>query len=91
MKIENQIISFILFFIYGNIIYIINYLLNKYNKKLLIYPIILVMTISLIYLIYKVNGGIVHSYFIVILMLGIFISKVSVKYIKKKIIKLKKR
>ena len=91
MKIENQIISFILFFIYGNIIYVINYILNKYNKKLLIYPIILVMTISLTYLIYKVNGGIVHSYFIVILMLGIFISKVSVKYIKKKIIKLKKR
>lgn len=94
MNVYVQLKSFIISYIYGIIIYNIikyyfniNFKCNKYIKSFI--TIIFTLDIFIIYtcILYKINGGYLHLYFILIFILGIIngkpISKISVKYKKR--------
>ena len=97
MDYKLQIISFICSFLFGIFFYLtsfINYkLIYKYSTFLKYFiTLIYILDISLLYLLimYKVNYGIVHIYFILILFLGFWLSSIYFKKIKK-ICKIKKK
>lgn len=90
MDIKVQIISLLISFIYGvffsNMIKI-NYNLIKIKNNIIknIVTFIFILSLSLIYFIvlYKINNGIIHSYFVISLILGfIFESSNIIKKIK---------
>ena len=88
MNVYLQILCIIISFIYG-IVISIGY---RFNKKLntsnfiwqLIFSILYSFIVVLLYIIiiYKINGGIFHIYFIFALIIGYFMSNFIVKYIK---------
>ncbi len=80
MSIIIQLKSFAIFFSYGLVLYLINYLCNiKKNKAWLVSIIFPSLTGIFMFFLYKQNNGIVHIYFIAIMILGIILSKVTVK------------
>lgn len=81
MSVEIQLASFLAFFLFGSLLTIINFTLLQNHKKT-IYPVSLILTVSFMYIVYKLNGGNIHIYFIAIFILGIITSKITVKYIK---------
>ena len=90
MNYKLQIISFIFSFIFGAFFYetcFINYKLIKKCKTWLKYllSIIYVIDISLLYILgmYKINYGIIHIYFILVLFLGFYLASVYSKKLRK--------
>lgn len=83
-----QVISLLVSFIYG----IVFYILSKFNKyiisnknnivKLLVTTVYVVdMVIIYIFIMYKINFGNIHPYFIISLILG-FVLSIRCKFIK---------
>ena len=83
-----QVISLLVSFIYG----IVFYILSKFNKyiisnknnivKLLVTTVYVVdMVIIYIFIMYKINFGNIHPYFIISLILG-FVLSIKCKFIK---------
>lgn len=97
MDYKIQIISFLFSFIFGVFFYYASLLNYKFISK---YPVILrylitlifVLDISLLYILfmYKINYGIVHIYFIIVLFLGFFIGSIYCKKLRK-LCKIKKK
>lgn len=90
MDYKIQIISFIFSFIFGIFFYmtsLLNYrLITKYPKIIkYIITIIYVLDIALLYVLfmYKINYGVIHIYFVIVLFLGFFVSSLYSKKIRK--------
>lgn len=83
MNINTQLLSFTSFFIYGLILYIIYFLMQKspFNVRLC-YLILPLSTIIFMVVLYKINLGIVHPYFIITMLFGVLCSKVIVNKLK---------
>lgn len=84
MNVAVQIFSILVSFIFGYLLnklvdLNINYIKNfKFIWKLLINIVFINnMTIFYILILYKINGGIVHYYFLISLFLGLFLSSVK--------------
>lgn len=82
MTIEIQLISFLAFFLYGAALSIF-YELFLRKKPYFCYAFFPLATLSFMYILFFLNGGRVHIYFIAIYLLGIFLSKEGVKFFKK--------
>ena len=89
MSVNIQLICILISFVYGIILKVFNMIHNKiinnYNIYIniicnLIYTYIVVLLY--IILIYKINRGIFHIYFIIILLLGYFLMSKYVKFFK---------
>lgn len=86
MNYKIQLISFIVSFLFGCIFYVLNYLntklIKKYNifiKYLISFFFILDISILYILLMYKVNYGVIHIYFIAILFCGYILTSIYFK------------
>ena len=90
MSINTQINTLILFFTFGNYIYIAYYVLKKVKKEILVYAVLPLMMLIFMIILYNSNNGIIHSYFIAIMLLGILFSQLCVNQFKKIIINWKK-
>jgi len=90
MNLDKQIISIIAFFIFGNFLYF-NY--NYFTKKKVvkIYFSTIILTFIFMAILYHLTNGLVHPYFVIVFILGILFSKLCVKRIEIKLLKLKKR
>lgn len=96
MDYKVQIISFIFSFIFGGFFYltsVYNYrVINKYSVffKYLI-TMVYTLDVALIYILfmYKINYGVIHIYFVIVLFLGFYVTSLYRKKIKK-ICKIKK-
>lgn len=84
-----QIVSFIFSFIFGGFFYIA----SKLNYKLIWkYPvvfrylitIVFILDIALLYILamYRINYGIIHIYFIIVLFLGFFLASIYSKKVR---------
>ena len=89
MNIKIQIIGIIVSFIYGLFIKLMALLNNKYNntnnyiiKGLLDLLFNFNLTILYIIIIYKINGGVFHLYFFLIMLGGYLVSNKCVKLFK---------
>lgn len=93
-----QVLSFVLSFFYGILFYLgakfnnyITYNKNSIFKLIITSIFVLDFVILYVYLMYKINYGIIHPYFLITLILGFGvmsyfykrICKISVKLIKK--------
>jgi len=89
MSLDKQIISIIAFFIFGNLIYF-NY--NYFTKKKIFktYLSTIILTFIFMSILYHLTNGQIHPYFIIVFILGILFSKLCVKHIEIKLLKLKK-
>ena len=83
-----QVISLLVSFIYGIVFYILSkfnkYIISKKNNivKLLVTTVYVVdMVIIYIFIMYKINFGNIHPYFIISLILG-FVLSIKCKFIK---------
>lgn len=88
MSIDIQLISFAYFFLLGIVfggIYALR-IIKKDKTFIVIYPL---LTVLFMFLLYNINRGRVHIYFITVFLIGIAISKVFVNSVKKRFIKLK--
>lgn len=90
MNYKLQIISFIVSFLFGIFFYLtslLNYKIIKKHSKVIKYLItfVYIIDISLLYvlLMYKVNYGIIHIYFIIVLFLGFLFGNKYCKYLRK--------
>ncbi len=88
MSIKIQIICMLVSFMYGfilKILLIINKLLTKNNNKYIniISKIIYTYIVVILYIIiiYKINKGIFHIYFIILILLGYYLMSKYVKFI----------
>lgn len=91
MNIETQLVSFATFFAFGCLLALVDeFFFTK--KRLLIYPTFIALSLIFMGIIYHINGGIIHEYFLIVFLIGILVSKIAVKYIKKHlyILKLKR-
>ena len=96
MDYKIQIISFIFSFIFGGFFYItsvLNYhFITKYPKifKYLI-TLVYILDIALLYILfmYKINYGVIHIYFVIVLFLGFYVASIYSKKLRK-ICKIKK-
>ncbi len=96
MNLKIQIISLLFSFFYGvafSSLVNINYelLFKKRKKYRIIYTLIFVLIMALLYffLLQKINNGIMHVYFLMIILIGFYISfpitkKIRIKNVKKK-------
>lgn len=96
MNLKIQIISLLFSFFYGvtfSFLVNINYelLFKKRKKYRIIYTLIFVLIMALLYffLLQKINNGIMHVYFLMIILIGFYISfpitkKIRIKNVKKK-------
>lgn len=96
MNLKIQIISLLFSFFYGvafSFLVNINYelLFKKRKKYRIIYTLIFVLIMALLYffLLQKINNGIIHVYFLMIILIGFYISfpitkKIRIKNVKKK-------
>lgn len=80
-----QVLSFLFSFIFGGILCFIGFIVRKkVNKRHIIfnvlYNVIFVSLFSLIYMygLYKINNGILHEYFIFVLLLGYYFIRVKI-------------
>lgn len=88
MSIDVQLASFTAYLIFGLIvIYIYEIFLRK--KPLYSYIVFPITTLIFTYVIYHINDGKLHIYFIGMFIIGIILGKISVKFIQKHLIKLK--
>ena len=93
-----QVLSFIISFIYGIIFYLLtrfnNYILeNKHKVLRFIITLVFIVDVVIlyVYLMYKVNNGYFHIYFIIVVIIGFVImnkfydklQKACKKYVKK--------
>lgn len=90
MNYKLQLISFLVSFIYGIFFYytsLLNYKMIKNHSIIIKYIItfVYILNISLIYILimYKVNFGIIHIYFIIVLFLGFYFGSVYCKKLRK--------
>ncbi len=90
MDYKVQIVSFIFSFIFGMFFYftsLINYkFIKKYSKCLkYIISIIYIIDITLIYILmmYKINYGVIHVYFIIVLFIGFYLASIYSKKLRK--------
>ena len=97
MNYKLQIISFIVSFLFGCFFYLTSFLnfklIHKFSKILKYFITILyVLDIALLYilLMYKINSGIIHIYFVLVLFLGFFLTSLYGKKLQK-ICKIKKK
>ncbi len=82
MSIETQLSTFMAFFVLGFTLYLIYTIIIKLNiNRLWIYLIFLTISILFMKVIYNLNGGNIHVYFILMMFLGTIFSKYSVNYI----------
>ena len=95
MSVSIQLICMVISFIYGmlvNILLIINKYLTKNNNYYIniIYNLIYTYIIVLLYviIIYKINKGVFHIYFHILILLGYLCMSKYVKFINKKINKI---
>lgn len=88
MKIETQILSFLVFFLFG-IVESLVYFTFLIKKKKLCYPVALLNTTIFIFILYRTNNGQIHPYFFISFFIGLLISKIFVKYIKNLLLLLK--
>ena len=79
-----QLLCLLISFIYGFILYKLNYFNYKILKnKFIIFRIILyllyILDLSILYIVilYKINKGILHIYFVIMIILGFIISSVK--------------
>lgn len=90
MNSKIQVLSFAISFLYG----IFFFLLTKFNKYIVggkkiffqfIVTLIFIIDIVIlyIYIMYKINFGIIHPYFLMILLLGYYLTAISFNKIKK--------
>lgn len=96
MNLKIQIISLLFSFFYGvtfSFLVNINYelLFKKRKKYRIIYTLIFVLIMALLYffLLQRINNGIMHVYFLMIILIGFYISfpitkKIRIKNVKKK-------
>lgn len=93
MQNEIQLLSFLVSFIFGVLFAFLNELNNKFIFKQkphfkVIITFLFILNLSLLYLmlIYNINGGIIHIYFFIFILLGYLISfrkiKNVLKYVK---------
>lgn len=89
MSLDKQIISIIAFFVFGIFLYL-NY--NYFTKKKIVktYLSTIILTCIFMFILYHLTNGFVHPYFIIVFILGILFSKICVKHIKIRVLKLKK-
>ena len=90
MSVNLQIICIILSFIYGMFIYITNIINKKINgnKEVIINTLIniiyiYIMVLLYVIIIYKINKGIFHYYFFMVMLIGYIIMSNIVKKLKK--------
>lgn len=83
-----QLISLVVSFIFGFVFYILSrvnkYILNNKNNviKLLVTIVFVIdMVFIYIFIMYKINFGVMHPYFIILLILG-FVLSIKCKIIK---------
>lgn len=86
-----QILSFLCSFLYGIFFYLTSlfhyHLISKYSSFLKYFiTIVYTFDVALLYvlLMYKVNYGVIHIYFVLVLFLGFFIASIYSKKCKKK-------
>lgn len=80
-----QVLSFLFSFIYGGVLCLVGFVVRKkIGKRYIIfnvlYNVIFVSLFSLIYMygLYKINNGILHEYFIFVLLLGYYFMRVKI-------------
>lgn len=80
MNITTQLETFLIFYIYGIIQYVIYYILKRMTKAIWIISVVFPITtiLFMIYL-YFHNNGQIHIYFFLMMIIGIMTSKVYVK------------
>ena len=90
MNYKLQIISFIFSFVFGMFFYgtsLLNYKLIKKCSKFMKYfvSVVYVIDISLLYVLfmYKINYGVIHIYFIIVLFLGFYLASIYSKHLRK--------
>lgn len=81
MKIEIQLASFLAFFIYGVLFFLLN-LLDKRRHLIAFYISVIVSSFLFMVVLYKINSGTVHPYFLAAFLIGIVFCKIFVKSIK---------
>ncbi len=90
MNIIIQIECLLLFLIFGFIMFWIYYLIHYHSKRTYIYyAVITLLTVTHIFILYNINFGKIHIYFVFMILLGILLGKGSVKFLKtlKKVLK----
>jgi hypothetical protein len=97
MDYKVQLISFLFSFLFGIFFYLtsfINYkIVDKYNiifRYLITLTYILDISLLYILMMYKINYGIIHIYFVIVLFIGYFVGVVYCKKIRK-ICKIKRK
>lgn len=81
MTVDIQIISLLAYFLYGFfLMFVYEFFLRR--KPKLCYPYFLIFTCLFVFILYSLNGGRFHVYFVLTFILGIIISKKCVKYLK---------
>lgn len=89
MDIIIQLVCMLVSFAYGTVINIgykfTNKIYNKKDFKLLFLNICFSFNVVVLYIIilYKINGGIFHLYFLILMVIGCFLSNMIVKRLKK--------
>ena len=90
MTIFTQIKTILLFFAFGNSLYIAHFISHHILKKeLLIYSIVTFMTLIFMIILYNSNNGQIHFYFIISMFIGVILSKICVNKTQKYIFELK--
>ncbi len=90
MDIKTQLIIFLISFLYGfilaNLAYLnYKFLQNKSNFFKFLVNLVFTLDIVFVYLVilYKINYGIFHVYFLIVLSIGFLIGYKCIKYVKK--------
>ena len=82
MSITIQLISLLMYFIFGIVLYVLGLVNKKLNVKV---NILLVLSVFLIFTIcnYHLNLIVIHPYFIISTLFGLLFSKIYVNKVKK--------
>lgn len=90
MSIHTQLMSFTSFFIFGLAIIFI-YKLVLIRRKILCYIIFPILTTIFTYILFHINGGKIHPYFIIVFFIGIILGNLTYKIFFQKIRNLKNK
>lgn len=91
MNVKIQILSMIISFLYGILIFVTNKVNRKLNSssfilKLLIDTLyVFIIVILYIIIMYKVNNGIFHIYFIILMLIGYVLMSNVVKFLNNRL------
>ena len=83
MNVHIQLVSFLTFFIFGFLL-MLTYEIFLRKRSYLCYLFFPMLTIVFMSVLYHINDGKVHTYFVGTFILGIIISKICVKFLKTK-------